>query len=183
MLLLLHFANVFHFPDLFFQINQTFRHSWCARWNHFYAPSHILHYDIIYYFHYKCLTSPFSFAMDLTSLRWSSVSSMPYSSHMTMYSSSDIVPSPPVSVLSNNSHNAAKYNPCQCSLCLKMPAYPCVVSGCGYSWQWQTPWWMEPSCWSRATASTALPAHLLLHNQSNVIASFPISILTTLDHW
>ena len=44
--------------------------------------------------------------MDLTTRRCSVVSSMPYSSHMAMYSWMEIVPSPPVSVLSNNSHKA-----------------------------------------------------------------------------
>ena len=56
------------------------------------------------------VTSPLSFAMDLTSLRCSSLSSMPYSSHMTMYSSREIVPSPPVSALSKSSHKADLLN-------------------------------------------------------------------------
>ena len=51
-------------------------------------------------------TSPLSFAMDLTSLRCSSLSSIPYSSHITMYSCREIVPSPPVSALSKSSHKA-----------------------------------------------------------------------------
>ena len=55
-------------------------------------------------------TSPLSLEMERTSLRCSSVSSIPYSSHMTMYSSSDMVPSPPVSALSNNSHKAEESN-------------------------------------------------------------------------
>ena len=52
------------------------------------------------------LTSPLSLAMAFTVWMCSSVSSMPYSSHMAMYSGIEMVPSPPVSALSNSSHRA-----------------------------------------------------------------------------
>ena len=78
----------------------------CDIWSHFYGPRKLVYKDC----QLKCfLTSPWSFDIDLTSLICSSVSSMPYSSHIAMYSLREIVPSPPVSVLSNSSHSAAKY--------------------------------------------------------------------------
>jgi hypothetical protein len=57
---------------------------------------------------YPYSTSPSSLAIALTPSRCSSVNSTPYSSHIAIYSWIDIVPSPPVSALSNSSQRAEK---------------------------------------------------------------------------
>ena len=90
----------------YFQTNWTCSRPWCGRWSHSSEPGSFVKMMMATLKQGPPLTSPLSLAMALTVWMCSSVSSIPYSSHIAMYSGIEMVPSPPVSALSKSSHRA-----------------------------------------------------------------------------